>query len=129
MDDPTIRESNSGLTVAVVMLTIIVGIFGTLFLMESKKTKLDQSMIEEFILRQQSERDLGTLTTLPQDRGVLITNKVMYANSTEVLKAALENEKRQQQPVDPLTNFLGASGRPYSEQLPNFTVEEMLDTM
>ena len=120
-------QNNSGLTVAVIMLVVIVAIFGSLFLMESRKTRFDQTMMEEFVLRQRMERDMETLTILPKDRGVLITNKVMYANSPDLLKVALEQEGRaqQQQPMDPITMLTGCAGRPIAPQR-SPTVEEML---
>jgi len=103
-------SSNSGLTVAVVMLTIIVGIFGTLFILEGRKTRMDQTMVEEFVLRQRMERDMGVLTMIPKEKGVLMRHEVVYANSPEVIQTMIENEgKQQQQAAIPK----GLGGDPY----------------
>lgn len=91
------QQTNTGLTVAVAMLTIVVIIFGTLFVLEGRKTRMDQTMLEEFVLRQRLERDMATLTMIPKDKGVLLKHEVVYSNTPEVIQTMVENEGKQQQ--------------------------------
>lgn len=115
------NQTNTGLTVAVVMLTIIVGIFGTLFVLEGRKPRMDQSMVEEFVLRQRLERDMGVMTMIPKEKGVLVRNEVVYASNPEIIKTMLENEGKQQSAIpqglggDPYQAAMKILGMPGSE--------------
>lgn len=97
-------------TVAIVMLAIIISIFGTMYIVEGRKTRMSQSMVEEFILQQRSERALGQLTMLPNDRGVFVRNEVIYGSNPEIVKAALERGSGAQQQQRQRQNALASFG-------------------
>lgn len=120
-------STSSGIVVALFFLAILASVFGTLFFMESRKPRLDQSMVEEFILQRKLEGEMKQVSMIPKDKGVVVRHEMIYTNQPEVLKAALEGQQQPQRggqagrrTSDPYEAIMHGFGIPYDGMCPDY---------
>lgn len=109
------REWAIALGVMVVMLLLGLMYVSGLHVIERGSVRLNQHMTEEFILGRKMEGHMESMKILPEGRGMVIRQEVLYADSPESLQTAIRcgsGGQQQQYPADPYARAMQALGIP-----------------